>query len=153
LSAMKRPAALFLLLLSALPLAAQDTIWVALVRAETEGTPGDARILLMQPRLERVFGFPSYRLLGEANVSIREKYAQWILPRKDLYLKMEPLPPTPPMTNLIHFEIYCRDKQIVQGKFQPQPATPLFINGPDCRKGRMIFIMQPLFAPSPTPTP
>ena len=148
---MKHPVALLLLLLSAAPLPAQETIWVALVRAETEGAPEDNRIGLLQPRLERVFGFPSYRLLGEANVPMREKYAQWILPRKDLYLKMEPLPPDPPMVNLIHFEIYCRDKQIVQGKFQPQPATPLFINGPDCRKGRMIFIMQPL--PMPTPAP
>lgn len=128
-------AAFFVCALVAAP--AQETIWVALVKADNTQPTEDARLENLQRRLKCVFGFEAYHLLHEARLSPGEKYAQWVLPRKDFYLKLEPQ-----ANDGIHYELYRDKTLLVEGRAFPKPGRPLFIAGPDYLDGRLIFILQ-----------
>ncbi len=116
---------------------AQETLWVALVKGDATAPTEDARLVRLQPRLKCVFGFEAYHLLHEARLSPGEKYAQWVLPRKDFYLKLEPQD-----NDGVHYELYRDKALLVEGHAFPKPGRPLFIAGPDYLGGRLIFILQ-----------
>lgn len=116
---------------------AQETLWVALVKGDNTAPTEDARLVKLQSRLKCVFGFEDYHLLHEARLSPGEKYAQWVLPRKDFYLKLEPQD-----NNGVHYELYRNKTLLVEGRAFPKPGRPLFIAGPDYLDGRLIFILQ-----------
>jgi hypothetical protein len=130
---------LLLILSSAglIPVSAQGTVWVALVKADNTVPTEDERLGKLQPRLKTVFGFDAYHLLHEARVPSGEKYAQWVLPRRDFYLKLEPLAGAG-----VRFEIYRDKTLLVDGKFYPTAEKPIFIAGPDYQDGRLIFLLQ-----------
>lgn len=117
---------------------AQDAaVWVALVEANNVPPTDNVRLEKLHARLKSVFGFEEYHLLHEARVPTGERYAQWVLPRKDFYIKLEPLADAG-----IHYELYCNKVLLVSGKAYPTAARPLFIAGPDCDDGRLIFLLQ-----------
>jgi hypothetical protein len=135
-------------------LCAQDKIWVGLVKAENQQIPLlDPRLERFETGLKRVFGFENYRLVGEAQVPTQDKYAQWVLPRRDFYLKVEPLPsgPGPVVVHRAQIELYREQRLLTQSVFHIDHKTRVFINGPDCPNGRLIFILDPVLPPTPTP--
>lgn len=123
---------------------AQEKVWVALVKADNTMPTEAERLVKLQPRLKCVFGFEAYHLLHEATVSSGEKYAQWVMPRKDFYLKLEPQ-----SGSGIHYELYRDKTLLVEGHADPKPGRPLFIAGPNYLDGRLIFILQRLPAEKP----
>lgn len=133
---------LLILSLCLVPIAqAENKIWVALLRADNTESPHDPRIATLVPRLKTVFGFDHYQLIGEATVPTGQKYAEWILPRKDFYIKIEPLPSKQPDTAPVNFELY-HDKQLLGKALWTDLSTPTFIKGPDCSKGQLIFVLE-----------
>lgn len=116
---------------------AQDEVWVALVKADNAPPTEDAHLAKLQRRLKAVFGFEAYHLMHEALVPAGEKYAQWVLPRHDFYIKLEPLADAG-----IRFELYRDKTLLVDGKAYPTHERPLFIAGPDYQDGRLLFILQ-----------
>jgi hypothetical protein len=133
------------------PARTQDKIWVGLVKAEmTPASQADLHLLSLEPGLRRVFGFQGYRLVGEAHVPTHEKYAQWILPRRDFYLKVEPLPlgPSDNGRTTAQLELYRDERMVTQSVFHTDRKTRVFINGPDCQNGKLIFVLEPV---QPTP--
>jgi hypothetical protein len=145
-------AALACLALGPSPLAAQDRpiIWVALIKASNGEAPPDPKLTKVAPRLKKVFGFSSYRLIQEAQVPLGEPYEQWVLPSRQIYLKVVPLHEKGLPQGSVHFEVYREDVPLVQGKFTPTAGRPLFINGPDCPSGRLVVALQ-LADPGPSP--
>ena len=116
---------------------AQEPIWVGLVKADNTLPTEEERLVKLQRRLKCVFGFEAYHLMHEATVASGEKYAQWVLPRKDFYLKLEPQ-----AGSGIHYELYRDKTLLVEGRVDPKPGRPLFISGPNYLDGRLIFILQ-----------
>lgn len=116
---------------------AQETVWVALLKGDNTQPTEDPRLEMLQRRLKCVFGFEAYHLLHEARVSGGEKYAQWVLPRKDFYLKLEP------QEGLgVRYELYRNKTLLVEGRAYPKVGRPLFIAGPNYLDGQLIFILQ-----------
>lgn len=118
---------------------AQDTVWVGLVKADNTLPSDTTELASLQGRLKCVFGFQAYHLLHSAQVPIGEKYAQWVLPRKDFYLKLEPQ-----SGDVVHYELYRDKTLLVEGRAAPKLGRPLFIAGPSYLDGQLIFILQRL---------
>ena len=95
----------------------------------------------MEYRLRAVFGFKHYKLIKAQEIALDDPWEQWVMPRRDFFIRMEPLPWRTGDTRLVDYAIYKDGFIIAKGRYEPQPDTPLFINGPDFNQGRFIFVL------------
>jgi len=122
---------------------AAEKVWVGLYLAENTPPPPEA---MRAPEklghsLREVFGFKHYELIQAEEIELGHEWEQWFVPRKDFFLRMEPLPRQPGAPKLIDYEIYKDGFIVAKGRFEPREGTPLFINGPDFKQGRLIFVL------------
>jgi hypothetical protein len=94
-------------------------------------------------RLHQVFGFAHYQLLKSGRIDLDHTWAQWFVPRRDFFIRLTPRPAQPDEPQLVDYEIYQDGFIVATGKYEPREDTPLFINGPDFKKGRLIFVLEP----------
>jgi hypothetical protein len=120
---------------------ADEKVAVSLYLAEnTVPSPG-ARLASekLDHRLREVFGFEHYKLLKVEEIDLKNHWEQWFLPRKDFFIRLEPLPGGDP---LLDYELYKDGFIVAKGRYEPRAGTPLFINGPDFKQGRLIFVLE-----------
>jgi hypothetical protein len=96
----------------------------------------------LKHRLQDVFGFEHYELLKIEEIDLKRRWEQWVLPRKDFFIRLEPLPGTSGKTPLLDYELYKDGFIVAKGRYEPREGTPLFINGPDFKQGRLIFVLE-----------
>jgi hypothetical protein len=122
---------------------AAETVWVGLYLAKNGPPPPDALLApeKLQRQLVAVFGFEHYELIKAQEVKLRNEWEQWFVPRRDLFLRLEPLRHQPDEPRIIDYEIYKDGFIVAKGKYEPREGTPLFINGPDFHAGRLIFVL------------
>ena len=123
---------------------AGEKVWVGLYLAENGPPPPDA---LPAPenlhhQLHEVFGFKHYELIQAQEVELRNEWEQWFMPRRDFFIRLEPLHRQPGEPKLIDYEIYKDGFIVAKGKYEPREGTPLFINGPDFHQGRLNFVLE-----------
>ena len=123
---------------------AGEKVWVGLYLAENGPPPPDAMLApeKMHRRLHEVFGFKHYELIQAQEIVLAHEWEQWAVPRKDFFIRVEPLHPEPGEPRLIDYEIYKDGFIVAKGKYEPRENTPLFINGPDFKDGRFIFVLE-----------
>lgn len=123
---------------------ASDKVWVGLYQAEN--TPPSADAIVAPEKLHRslqeVFGFKYYLLLKADEIEMAHQWEQWSVPRKDFFIRLEPLPRQPGEPKRIDYEIYQDGFIVAKGKYELHQDTPLFINGPDFKSGRLIFVLE-----------
>jgi hypothetical protein len=122
-----------------------DKLWVGLYLGENK-LPNDQVTSAPEKlthRLHEVFGFSKYELLQGEEVNLKTNWEHWVLSRKDFFMRIQSLPHAAGEPPRIDYEIYKDGFIIAKGKYQPSEDTPLFINGPDLRKGRLIFVVEP----------
>ncbi len=128
------------------PLSANDRVSVSLYLAEN--TPPALQTLVapekLHPRLREVFGFEHYELLKREEINMKSHWEQWVLPRKDFFIRLEPLPGKPGESSMLDYELYKDGFIVAKGQYEPREGTPLFINGPDFKNGRLIFVLEAL---------
>ena len=93
-------------------------------------------------RLRQVFGFNHYQLLKSGRIDLDHTWAQWFMPRRDFFIRLTPQAAQPDEPRLVDYEIYQDGFIVAKGKYEPRDDTPLFINGPDFKKGRLIFVLE-----------
>ena len=125
-------------------LQAGEPLRVSLYLAENGHLKNDA---LLAPeklglRLHEVFGFEHYALLKESEIDLNQRWAQWAIPRKDFYLRLEPLAPDADGVTLVNYEIYKDGFIVAKGRYEPSQDTPLFIRGPDFDTGSLVLVLQ-----------
>ena len=122
---------------------AGEKVWVGLYLAENAPPPAGSRGAPEKLRhsLHEVFGFKHYELIKAQELELRNEWEQWFLPRKDFFIRVEPLRRQPGEPRLIDYEIYQNGFIVAKGKYEPREGTPLFINGPDFHQGRLIFVL------------
>ena len=122
---------------------AGEKVWVGLYVAENEPPPPGAILAPegMHHQLHEVFGFKHYELVKAQEVELRNEWEQWFVPRRDFFLRLEPLRRQPGEPRTIDYEIYKDGFIVAKGKYEPHDGTPLFINGPDFHQGRLIFVL------------
>jgi hypothetical protein len=123
---------------------AGEKVWVGLYLAENEPPPPGAQMApeWLHDRLKEVFGFRHYELKKEQEYFLRDEYEQWFMPRRDFFLRLEPLHRQPGEPKMIDYEIYKDGFIIAKGTYEPHEETPLFINGPDFRRGRLVLVIE-----------
>ena len=123
---------------------ASEKIRAGLYLAQNEppppGTPVAPPKLHFQ--LQQVFGFLHYRLLKEQDFSLHNEWEQWFMPRRDFFVRIEPLHREPGQPKMIDYEIYKDGFIVVKGTYEVHEETPLFVNGPDFRRGRLILVLE-----------
>jgi hypothetical protein len=137
----------FALVFSALgicPGVAGDKIWVGLYHAENSAPAANAVLApeKLSERLTAVFGFKHYTLVKAQDIEMDNKWQQWAVPRTDFFIRVEPLPEQPGQPKVVYYEIYKDGFIVAKGKYEPHNDTPLFINGPDFKQGRLIFVLE-----------
>jgi len=137
-----------LMLLSGLGIAsswADEKVSVALYLAENAPPPPDIPLApeRLHHRLHEVFGFKHYELLRMEDIDLGSHWQQWVLPRKDFFIRLEPLPRKADEPPVLDYELYKDGFIVVKGMYEPCEDTPLFINGPDFKRGRLIFVLEP----------
>jgi hypothetical protein len=118
-------------------------IKVSLYHAINAPPPADAMTApdKLQHRLQAVFGFKHYVLIKSENIELTKNWEQWAVPRKDYFIRIEPLPTAPGAAQLVDYEIYKDGFLLVQGKYEPHKGKPLFTNGPTYKQGLLVFVL------------
>ena len=123
---------------------AGEKVWVGLYLAQN--APPQPEALLAPERLRHqlheVFGFKHYELLKAQEIELRNNWEQWFMPRRDFFMRLEPLRRQPGEPRLIDYEIYKDGFIVAKGKYEPREGTPLFINGPYFHQGMLIFVLE-----------
>ena len=123
---------------------AGEKIWLGLYFAQNAPPPVGSRLApeRLRHRLQQVFGFRYYDLIQGQEVELRNEWEQWFVPRRDFFVRVEPLRHTPGQPSLIDYEIYKDGFIVAKGQYEPREDTPLFINGPDFKQGWLILVLQ-----------
>ncbi len=123
---------------------AAERVWVGLYLAENTPPPPGVPFAQekLRHRLHEVFGFKHYELIKAQEYDLRHEWEQWFVPRKDFFLRLEPLPRVPGEPRVIDYEIYKDGFIVAKGNYEPHEETPLFINGPDFHEGRLILVLE-----------
>jgi hypothetical protein len=94
-------------------------------------------------RLHEVFGYKHYELVKEEDIELHKSWANWFVPRKDFFVRIEPLPRRDDDDERqIDYEIYKDGFILAKGRYEPSDETPLFINGPDFNQGRFVLVIE-----------
>lgn len=131
-------------LLGGIAVFADDKMSALLYLAENTPPPEGAKLAPeeLHHRLHAVFGFKHYELIKGEDIELHKNWEHWFVPRKDFFLRVEPLHHEPGAPKLVDYEIYKDGFIVAKGKFEPRGDTPLFINGPDFHQGRLIFVLE-----------
>jgi hypothetical protein len=123
---------------------AVDKVEVGLYLAENEPPPALSHVAgpELQDRLFQVFGFRHYQLLKKDRIVFKNAEPQWFIPRRDFFICLKPAAPEADEPELVDYEIFQQGFIVAKGKYEPSEGTPLFINGPEFRNGRLIFVLE-----------
>lgn len=123
---------------------ADETIRVSLYLAGNNSPSADRKLApeKMEHRLVSVFGFKYYELIKEEEIELGKEWEQWVVPRKDFFIRLKPLPRESSKPRTVDYEIYKDGFIVARGTYEPHKGTPLFINGPDFKQSRFIYVLE-----------
>jgi len=132
------------LALGVCPALAGEKVWVGLYLAKNTPPPPGAVLApeKLARRLHLVFGFDYYQFVKAEEIELGHEWDQWAVPRRDFFIRLQPLRHLPDQPRLVEYEIFKDGFSVANGRFQPQPDRPLFISGPDLDRGRLIFVLE-----------
>jgi hypothetical protein len=135
---------LAILALGVSPSLAAEKIRAALYMAENEPPPPGAQQVSpkLHQQLAAVFGFQHYHLLKQQEFALRDEWKQWFIPRRDFFVSIEPMHREIGQPKMIEYEIYKDGFIVVKGTYEVHVETPLFITGPDFRRGKLVLVIE-----------
>jgi hypothetical protein len=80
-------------------------------------------------------------VLGEHLQDVFREYESWVVPSKDLFLKVDSKGPAPGGGVNLHLQFWRDQQVLVKTDAVLRPGSPLFIGGPRWREGRLIFVL------------
>ncbi len=149
-----------ILLIAASPLRAQNgsrtpnpdavsdaTVWGALVFAsdgeskDVASVAADKAFTDISARLAKVFPTETFSLLGQHTQEIFREYESWVVPSKELFLKIDSKGPAPAGGMQLHIQLWQDTTVVVKTDAILKADSPLFIRGPEWRGGHLIFVV------------
>ena len=126
--------------------ATSGKVWGALIHATNgkpaplpAGTPADLKDL--PRRLGKVFKYSRFEVLGAHTQDIFRQYESWVVPSKELFLKLDSKGPGERGGLKLNLQFWRLDKVLVKTDLVLRPKSPLFIGGPKWRDGQLIFVL------------
>lgn len=110
--------------------------------AQDEKVTVDAALLKdTAARLGKTFPFGHFHLLGRHTQKIFKEYESWVVPSKDLCLKMDSRGPAKGGGINLHLQLWQDKKVLVKFDTVLRKDRPVFLGGPNWRGGRLIFVV------------
>ena len=111
--------------------------------AQEEKIPADAALLIsLESRLKKVFPFSNYHLIGRHTQKVFKEYESWVVPSKDLCLKIDSRGPAGGGGVNVHLQLWQDTKVLVKSDAVLLNDKPIFLGGPNWRGGRLIFVVR-----------
>jgi len=92
-------------------------------------------------RLNKVFKFTHFELLGQHNQDVFRQYESWVVPSRDLFLKVDSKGPAEGGGVNLHLQFWQEQQVLVKTDTVLRVNSPLFIGGPKWRDGQLIFVL------------
>lgn len=122
--------------------AADASVWSALVFASNEDHPKSAPAELQKfaAKLESVFGYNQFELIGQHTELMDAPSERWLIPSKDFSLRVASQ--TSPGKGFgLKLELYQEAKQLTKFEARLGPQSPLLIRGPLYAGGQLIIVL------------
>ncbi|MES2465817.1 MAG: hypothetical protein V4675_00835 [Verrucomicrobiota bacterium] len=111
--------------------------------AQEEKVTADAAVVAsMEARLKKVFPYTHYHLIGKHSQQVFKEYESWVVPSKDLCLKIDSRGPAESGGVNVHLQLWQDTKVLVKSDAVLLKDKPIFLGGPNWRKGRLIFVVR-----------
>ncbi|MDB6068918.1 MAG: hypothetical protein JWL81_89 [Verrucomicrobiales bacterium] len=111
--------------------------------AQEEKVTADAGLLVsLEGRLKKVFPYSHYHLIGKHTQKVFKEYESWVVPSKDLCLKIDSRGPADHEGVNVHLQLWQDTKVLVKSDSVLRKDKPIFLGGPDWRGGRLIFVVR-----------
>lgn len=123
-------------------LASDEAMPSASEEARAEEKSMDASKLAdLRQRLAKAFTQKNFQLLGKHTQKVFKDYESWVVPSKDLCLKIDSRGPANVDGILLHLQLWQDKKVLVKSDVSLKSGQPIFIGGPAWRKGRLVFVV------------
>jgi len=119
-------------------------IWGALVFATPEKIESSSNddFVKTLTQLGKVFPGKEFRLLGEHTQEIFSEYESWVVPSKDLFLKIDSKGRTEKGDGVnLHLQLWL-EKNVLLKTDVILRKEPIFITGPHWGKGQLIMVVE-----------
>ena len=128
--------------------ATDGKVWGALIYGSPGGGGADVakgelpKALKDLPvRLGKVFSFARFDLLGQHTQDVFREYESWVVPSKDLFLKIDSKGKAEGGGVNLHLQFWQDQQVLVKTDAVLREGSPLFIGGPKWRDGQLIFVL------------
>jgi hypothetical protein len=92
-------------------------------------------------RLGKVFPWQRYEVIGQHLQDVFREYESWVVPTKDLFLKVDSKGPAQGGGMNLHLQFWRDQQVLVKTDAVLTRDRPLFIGGPKWRGGQLIFVL------------
>ena len=123
-------------------------VWGALIFATNDSVQlnGDkqqppAELPKLKERLGKVFPFKYFEILGQHRQDIFREYESWVVPSRDLFMKIDSKGPASRDGVNLHLQLWREHQVLVKSDAVLRKESPLFIGGPPWKEGRLIFVL------------
>lgn len=117
-------------------------IWGALVFATLEKVKAPKNIEKTLIQLGKAFPGKNFQLLGEHTQEIFSEYESWVVPSKDVFLKIDSKGPTEKSDGVnLHLQLWQKKNVLLKTDVILR-KEPIFITGPRWGKGQLIMVVE-----------
>jgi hypothetical protein len=128
--------------------ATEGKVWGALIFATDNAAQlsnsqekPPASLPKLNERLAKVFSFQHFEILGQHQQDIFREYESWVVPSRDLFLKIDSKGPAENGGVNLHLQVWREQQVLVKSDAVLRYGSPLFIGGPKWKGGRLIFVL------------
>ena len=128
--------------------ATEGHVWGALIFATNDASqltgakePIHAELPRLNERLAKVFPFKHFEILGQHRQDIFREYESWVVPSRDLFMKIDSKGPADKGGVNLHLQVWREQQVLVKSDAVLRKDSPLFIGGPPWKEGRLIFVL------------
>jgi hypothetical protein len=128
--------------------ATDGRVWGALIFATNDAAQltgareqAPAQLPKLDERLAKVFPFKHFEILGQHQQDIFREYESWVVPSRDLFLKIDSKGPADKGGVKLHLQVWREQQVLVKSDAILRAGSPLFIGGPPWKDGRLIFVL------------
>jgi len=119
-------------------------VWASLIFASDEALKSSDREETQKTldQLSKAFPGKKFQILGEHTQHIFSAYESWVVPSKDLFLKIDSKGPTANHDGVnLHLQLW-REKSVLLKTDVILRQQPIFITGPKWGKGQLIMVIE-----------
>ena len=89
----------------------------------------------------KVFDHKHFKILGQHTQDILREYESWVVPSRDLFLKVDSNGPAEGGGIHLHLQFWQGEQVLVKSDAVLRAGSPLFIGGPKWRDGQLVFVL------------